>query len=447
MFTPTARLTYVRYNSRPIYCTQNCTLYIRRVNEWVHWEPSAGWNVGITPANIPMSRDSGMECNKINTARRYTVHSFIVCKGIPWVTFPPILRPYSGFELFTMHFHTTWIGLLVTLPSAWGFWPIDFTESSSPYRNDAPTVKVETLFQFPNNGSWVDNLALRSDGSILLTRLDTPEVWSVDATSGNATLVHSFANATSCFGISEIDDDVFAVVVGNFSTKTYQPTPGSFTVQQLDFNNVDATENEEGTQMATVSHIAALPEAQALNGMASFTKESHLVLIADSPKGVAWKLNTQTGEYSVALNDTTMLPAAGQALPLGVNGLKLVDDYIYYSSTTRMQFGRVKVNQDATPAGDYEIIASGFLPDNLDVTSDGTAYIATDPQNSVVRITPYGQISLVAGGQLSTQMPGPTSCRLSADGKTLYVGTSGGQVAPVLGTFMEPAKVVKITFE
>jgi hypothetical protein len=346
-----------------------------------------------------------------------------------------------------MHFHTTWIGLLATLPSALGFWPIYYTESSSPFRNDAPTVQVETLFQFPNNGSWIDNLALRSDGSILLTRLDTPEVWSVDATTGHATLVHSFANATSCFGISEIDDDVFAVVVGNFSTKTYKPTPGSFTVQQLDFNNFQATANEQETQKASVSHIAALPEAQALNGMTSFTKESHLVLIADSPNGVAWKLNTQTGEYSIALNDTSMLPAEGQGLPLGVNGLKMVDDYIYYSSTTRMQFGRVKVDQDATPVSDYQIIASGFLPDNMDVASDGTAYIATDPQNSVVRITPFGQISLVAGGQLSTQMPGPTSCRLSADGKTLYVGTSGGQVAPVLGKFMEPGKVVKITLE
>ena len=142
-----------------------------------------------------------------------------------------------------------------------------------------------------------------------------------------------------------------------------------------------------------------------------------------------------------------MLPAEGQVLPLGINGLKLLDNYIYYSSTTRMEFCRVRVNQDATAAGDYEVIASGFLPDNLDVATDGTAYIATDPQNSVVRITPYGQISLVAGGQLSTLMPGATSCRLSADGKILYVGTSGGQVAPVLGTFQEPGKVVQITLQ
>ncbi|KAJ5151476.1 uncharacterized protein N7482_010728 [Penicillium canariense] len=346
-----------------------------------------------------------------------------------------------------MHFHATWIGLLVALPQALASLPLLFAQSGSPYSNDKPKVTVETIYQFPDNGSWIDNVALRSDGSVLLTRLDTPEVWSVD-TSGNATLIYSFPNATSCFGISEIDDDVFAVVVGNFSTKTYQPTPGSFSVQKIDFNNADGSgDTERVAESAAVSQIAALPEAQALNGMAAFTKGSNMVLIADSPKGAVWSVNTETGEYAVALNDTTMQPAEGQALPLGVNGIRLVDGYIYYSSTTRMEFGRVKVNEDATAAGDYQIIASGFLPDNLDVASDGTAYIATDPQNSVVRITPYGQISLVAGGQLSTQIAGPTSCALTGDGKALYVGTSGGQVAPVLGTFMEPAKVVKISFE
>ncbi|KAJ5588012.1 uncharacterized protein N7459_003777 [Penicillium hispanicum] len=340
----------------------------------------------------------------------------------------------------------TWIGALAILPQALASWPLFSTQAASPSQNDQPSVEVKTLFQFPNNGSWVSNIVLRSNGDLLLTRLDVPEVWSVDVASGNATRAYTFPNVTGCFGISEIDDDVFAVVTGNFSTATYAPTAGSFSVHQLDFSPQETKDGERALSPAA-SKIAALPEAEALNGMITFTKDSHLVLIADSPKGAVWKLNTQTGEHSIALNDTTMLPAQGQALPLGVNGLKLVDDYIYYSSTTRMEFGRVKVNANATAVGEYEIIASGFLPDNLDVTPDGTAYIATDPQNSVVRITPSGQIALVAGGQLSTQMPGATSCRLTPDRKTLYVGTSGGQVAPVLGVFKEPGKVLQITLK
>lgn len=113
-----------------------------------------------------------MECNYINNAMPCTVIYSLQRTSLGDSS--ALHQSISGLELLCMmHFHTTWIGLLATLPSALGFWPIYYTESSSPYRNDAPTVQVETLFQFPNNGSWIDNLALRSDGSILLTRLDT----------------------------------------------------------------------------------------------------------------------------------------------------------------------------------------------------------------------------------------------------------------------------------
>ncbi|KAJ6150710.1 hypothetical protein N7470_007304 [Penicillium chermesinum] len=347
-----------------------------------------------------------------------------------------------------MQISTALVGLLASLPCVLGSkFPLHHRNTTAPpTKNIQPEVEVKTLFQFPNNGSWIDNVVLRSNGNLLFTLLDAPEVWSVDPKTGNASVAHSFPNATSCFGISEIDDDVFAVVVGNFSTKTYAPTAGSFSVQKLDFNKAGAG-NERVSAGPAASVIAAVPEAQALNGMTTFTKESNLVLIADSPIGAVWKVDIKSGEYKVALNDTAMTPAEGVPLPLGVNGLKVLNGYMYFSSTTRMQYGRVKLNDDGTAAGDFEIIASGFLPDNLDIAKDGTAYIATDPQNSVVRVTPSGQISLVAGGQLSTKIPGATSCRLTDDEKTLYVGTSGGQVAPVLGTFMEPAKIVQITFK
>ncbi|KAJ5159313.1 uncharacterized protein N7500_008964 [Penicillium coprophilum] len=348
-----------------------------------------------------------------------------------------------------MHFQTFLSGLAV-LPVAFASWPFrDNFEaiSATAYPNEKPNVKVETLFQFPNNGSWIGNMALRSNGNLLLSRLDTPEVWNVDTKSGEAALAYSFPGVTSTFGISEIADDVFAVVVGNFSSKTYQPGAGSFSVQRLDFTKANARVNKRAQEQPTASEIVAIPEAEALNGMTTLSRESNLVLIADSPKGVIWKVDTKTGDYAVALNDTTMAPAKGQALPLGVNSVTILDDYVYYTSTTQMLFCRVKVDDKAKAVGDFEIIASGFLPDNVEMTEDGTAYIPTDPQNSVVRITPLGQISLVAGGQVSTEMPGPSSVRLTEDRQTLYVGTTGGQIAPVMGQFIEPAKVVKITLE
>ncbi|KAF7521614.1 hypothetical protein PCG10_008229 [Penicillium crustosum] len=349
-----------------------------------------------------------------------------------------------------MHFHTTLHSGLAILPVVLGTWPfLDTLKeiSAVPYRNEQPNVKVEDVFQFPNNGSWIDNMVVRSDGHLLFTRLDTPEVWLFNTTSANATLVYSFPNVTSCFGISEIDDDIFAVVVGNFSSKTFQPGAGSFSLHKLDFTKFEAEGSERALESPKASEIVAMPDADAPNGMVTFSRGSNLVLIADSPKGIIWKVDTKTGDYSVALNHTTMAPAEGQALPLGVNALTVFDDYVYYTGTTRMVYCKVKVDKDVKPIGDFEIIASGFLPDNIEMTTDGTAYIPTAPQNSVVRLTPSGQISLVAGGQVSTQLAGASSVRLSKDQQILYVGTNGGQIAPVLGSFIEPAKIVRITFE
>ena len=138
-----------------------------------------------------------------------------------------------------MHFHTPFMGALAVIPQVLASLPLYHADLETLTRNNEPELQVETMFQFPNNGSWVDNIALRSDGSLLLTRLDVPEVWSVNTTSGNATLAYAFPNVTSRFGISEIDTDVFAVVVGNFSTETYVPTAGSFSLQKLDFNKAN----------------------------------------------------------------------------------------------------------------------------------------------------------------------------------------------------------------
>lgn len=306
------------------------------------------------------------------------------------------------------------------------------------------TEKVSTVYQFPHNGSWVDNMVFRSDNSLLLTRLDAPEVWSIDTKSGHGELAYEFSNVTSTFGISQIGEDTYAVVAGDFDVETYKPTAGSFSVWKLDFSSYSPGKNQMTKREAVkASKIADLPEAQALNGMARLSENSPLLLISDSPKGAIWKLDMETGKYSVALSDSTMLPS-GDGLPLGINGVKALDGYVYYSSTTRQQFCRVQVDRSASAIGPYEVVASGFVPDNFDIASDGTAYIATNTQNSVVTVTPEGRVFLIAGGQLSKDIPGPTSCLLAADGTTLYVGTNGGQVAPIMGSFMEPAKVTVI---
>lgn len=294
------------------------------------------------------------------------------------------------------------------------------------------TLAVSTIYQFPNNGSFVDNVSLRKNGNLLLTRIDVPQVWSVDPTARTASLVHDFSHdnstITGCFGMVEIDPDVFVLVAGALDIKNFSSTPGSFALWKLDFSN--DTE-------ASVSKFLALPEAQALSAV---TKFDNLLLIADSPDGAIWRVDLITKKYKKVISHESMLPAPG-APPMGVNGIQVQHGNLYYASTTRKEFRRVHINKDAEAIGKFETISNGTALDNFDLEVDGTAYMATNGANSIVKISPDGQVNTIAGGAKSKELVGPTSCLIH--GKTLYVGTNGGVTAPV-DEFKEPAKIVAI---
>lgn len=326
-----------------------------------------------------------------------------------------------------MHFTILTIGLLLVQ-----------TACTSPFRPRGYQIEpAPIVFQLERNGSWFENLALRSDGSLLATRIDAPELWSIEPNCdlshpGHGSRLVNFPNATSTLGITEIGQDVFAVVVGNLSLPSILPTPGSFVVWKVDLTGITAT----------AKVLARMPEGDFLDGMTRFSED--LLLIADALKGTIWRLNVTTGEYSTALSHTSMVPAAGQPVPVGVNGLKVLGDYVYYTSTSQEVYARIPVNHNATAVGPVEIITSGFTFDGFALTANGTAYLTTNPQNQVIEVSPEGRVRLLAGNQYMLAVGGSTAAALDQERSVLYVATSGAQFAPVLGR-MEPAKIAAIS--
>ncbi|KAB8229519.1 uncharacterized protein BDW43DRAFT_288144 [Aspergillus alliaceus] len=305
-----------------------------------------------------------------------------------------------------------------------------------PYAPRTTGSPVSVTFQFNRNGTWLENLAVRPNGELLVTRLDVPELWLVNPATNNAkeagSLLYSFPNATSLLGITEIDTDVYAVVVGNFSISTVTSTQGSYSIWSIDLSS----------SKPTAKVLAPIPEAKFPNGIVRFGQD--LLLITDSAKGVIWRLSLSTGEFSQALSDTTMLPAEGQPNAVGVNGIDVRGKYVYYTSTTQMLYARVPVDEKATATGPVEIIASSFTPDDFMLTRDGSAYISTNPQNGVVKVDPHGRVKLLAGNAFKIEVGGSTAVASSRDGSVLYVTTSGAQFSPILGKTIEPAKVVAV---
>ncbi|CAG5179566.1 uncharacterized protein ALTATR162_LOCUS9350 [Alternaria atra] len=298
------------------------------------------------------------------------------------------------------------------------------------------------VFQF-DNGTWVENIAVRSNGNLLVTLVDRPELYHVDPFHNTATLVTNLegeAHALSLLGITEMAPDIFVFVAGNFSISRSAPDPASYSVWQIDFNR--------GGECEKISEIERLPEASFLNGMTALDRREGTVLISDSVRGVVWRLNIWTGKYEVVLEDMTMKPVQNVPLILGINGIRIFQGYAYYVNAIKGLFCRTRIDLSTGKAsGPYEILATDVFGDDFIMSKEGVAFITENGENSLVRVDAGGTRSLVAGGVNSTLIAGATSAafgRTWIDQDILYVTTAGGQAAPVNGTYTEAGKIVAI---
>ncbi|CDM30110.1 hypothetical protein DTO013E5_8132 [Penicillium roqueforti] len=89
------------------------------------------------------------------------------------------------------------------------------------------------------NGTWVENIAVRPDGNLLVAVLSTAELWEIDPSipSGpsSANLVHHFDGAEDADGITELSPDIYAVIASNsvwtVDLKHHRNAPSQFSSQ------------------------------------------------------------------------------------------------------------------------------------------------------------------------------------------------------------------------
>ncbi|KAI3399830.1 hypothetical protein diail_5627 [Diaporthe ilicicola] len=306
------------------------------------------------------------------------------------------------------------------------------------YRATANTPSVKTIFSLPSNSSWFENLAYRpSTGSIIATRLDIPQIWSVKPATREGTLLANVTEVTGLIGITQLTSspDTFIVASANFSTSVQ---PNSSVLWRLAFS-------EDGS--ARVRQAAAVPQMGLVNGLALW--DEHTVLAADSTMGLIWKVDLGTGEATVALSDPTMAPTEAK----GVNGVKVHrargsgETFVYYTSTDQGLLARLPVSpltSERFPASvSVEIIASGLTPDDFALLPDGSVYLTTGANNTVAHVAPDGTAHTVAGSLGSLQLASSTACQFGPGAK-LYVTTAGGLEGAVNGTLLGPGSVVEV---
>ncbi|KAF2803685.1 uncharacterized protein BDZ99DRAFT_526168 [Mytilinidion resinicola] len=307
--------------------------------------------------------------------------------------------------------------------------------SGSP---DPLNPNIQTLHQFPK-GAWVENLAVRQNGALLVTRLDVPELWQIDPVfdpinstplhpSGNARLIYRFPGATGLMGIAGVnanssDHDRYAVTAVNFSLMTFTAIPSSSSVWL-----VDLTSEKNDVH---VEKIADIPEAGVLSDITNLDILGNM-LISDSTAGCIWKLNVNTKEYGRFLCDDTMKPLPAAGLPVGLNGMKTLTNVAIdrASGATRSVFNQ---------------LAAKLTVDNFAVDYAGNIWAAGNPTNTVTVIGKDNKVVWTIGSKNSSALAGITALawRSRTDGP-LYGTTCGGVIAPVNGTFTEGGKVVAI---
>ncbi|KAH8879526.1 hypothetical protein GQ53DRAFT_854614 [Thozetella sp. PMI_491] len=298
-------------------------------------------------------------------------------------------------------------------------------------------------------GTWIENLYVRSDGNILLTTLlPNASVYLVSHPASahpDVSHVHTFGEVDGLLGITETEPNVFAVLAGN-SSSPGQAISGTQSAWELDLR----------ASTPLVRQIAAVPEAGFFNGVERLPGSPTTILISDSALGRVWRLDTRTGQYEIAIEDPTMVPVQDALLPIGINGIRLHQGYLYWTNTFRASIYRLRITEEGfrVPGAIVELVVHDtevlgfddlyFGPGDYDII-----WTPTNLDNRLVAVNERANetATIVDGATDSLALAGGTACRFGrgpTDRKTLYVVTDGGLGSPVNGTLTEGGKLVGV---
>ncbi|BBX47327.1 hypothetical protein GCM10009641_15250 [Mycobacterium cookii] len=310
-----------------------------------------------------------------------------------------------------------------------------------------PDVTVTPVAYFDEK-YFLENLAVRRDGSVLVTAVLQKQLWCVPGPEPHAdvapVLVHTFEHMVS--GILEIEPDVFIVCVTD-----------AYASQRSHLARIDLTRWTPGEPVTPESIYAFDDLATGLNG--SCLIGPGVMLVADSFGGLLWRIDVgpggRTATARVWLADDTMAmdPDSGVPWPPqpGVNGVRFgaQSGYVFYTSTAQQVFMRVAVDPTTLePAGHPEFVAAIDNADDFCVDEDaGFAYVTRHRANTIDRVPlepRHGsEVRHIAGDPFDQALVGPSSAawrrRPGDTGRVAYVTTDGGTTAPPDGVIRKAA--------
>jgi hypothetical protein len=319
------------------------------------------------------------------------------------------------------------------------------------------TLPVRNVAQLATSPTWLENIAVRPNGDLLVNQLaPAPVLYTIrNPSSASATLEPIYTwhepNVTDLLGITETYPDTFVLIAGNASANATGYI-GTFSVWEVKLPSPKSS-------TPSVRKLTNILEAQFLNGVIPLPSRPDILLIPDSQLGLLFRLDTRTGKHEIIADRAEFKPypeRQNKTVGFGINGIRVRDGYLYFSNSNLVKIFRVRITKEGYVAqggkAEVEVYADlgkvTIFVDDFTFSEDGTLWAVSNDGNSIVTVSPGGRkIEEVAGRRDQLTVAGGTAAafgRTEADRGVLYVCTAGGLDAPVNGTVVEPGKVVAI---
>ncbi len=315
-----------------------------------------------------------------------------------------------------------------------------------------PEVTVTPVATFPT-GHFLENLAVRSDGSVLISSLLHRELWLVPgptpALDAPPILVHTFEHLV--MGILEVEPEIFVVNLSDGYTTHFSQ------LVRVDLSGWMPGQPIEPEVIYTFDY-----RARALNG--STLLAPGVMLVADCFAGLIWRIDLGQGAHTararVWLEHPSMRPDPdGEVAPPpqpGINGIHYgsKSGYVYYTTTAQKAFMRVAVDPHTfEPTTAPEFVAAIDLTDDFTLDEvGGFAYVTRHRGNTIDRVPlapGHGsEVRHIAGEPFDARLVGPSSAAWGRgegdDRRVLYVTIDGGRTAPPADGIVREAGLVRL---
>ncbi|RFU24819.1 hypothetical protein B7463_g11521, partial [Scytalidium lignicola] len=301
--------------------------------------------------------------------------------------------------------------------------------AASNFDND-----LRTIHQFPNL-TWIENLAIRSNGQIVATDVAGGRVFLVDpkCPQTEPPILHHFPENTAIAGITEVEDDVFYTASSHGTVYNFTFAKNTSSVWEIDMRHYDHTKK------VSVRKVTDIPKAVVPNGVTTLSKEYGTILIADAEGGVIWKVNVHTGEHEIVIDNDYLKPDQAIQPPFGVNGIHIIEKQtsksksiptLYFSNTDRGYLGTIPISLETGKAtGNVTLLSDNVhAADDFAVDSCGNVWLCENVLNTLVRVFPDGHVQTIVGGPNSTALIGPVAVAFGRgcdDRDVLYISTDG----------------------